>query len=33
MLDGNEVNVNMIKQASAVILLLKEVGGLDTNVR
>ena len=33
MLDGNEVSVNMIKQASAVIMLLKEVAGLDTNVR
>ena len=33
MLDGNEVSVNMIKQASAVITLLKEVAGLDTNVR
>ena len=32
MLDGNEVSVNMIKQASAVISLLKEVAGLDTNV-
>ena len=33
MLDGNKVSVNMIKQALAVILLLKEVAGLDTNVR
>ena len=33
MLDGNEASVNMIKQASAVIMLLKEVAGLDTNVR
>ena len=33
MLDRNEVSVNMIKQASAVISLLKEVAGLDTNVR
>ena len=33
MLDGNEASVNMIKQASAVITLLKEVAGLDTNVR
>ena len=33
MLDSNEASVNMIKQASAVILLLKEVAGLDTNVR
>merc|ERR1711867_390530 len=33
MLDGNEASVNMIKQALAVILLLKEVAGLDTNVR
>ena len=33
MLDGNEASVNMIKQASAVISLLKEVAGLDTNVR
>ena len=32
-LDGNEASVNMIKQASAVITLLKEVAGLDTNVR
>merc|ERR1711867_293704 len=33
MLGGNEASVNMIKQASAVITLLKEVAGLDTNVR
>ena len=33
MLDGNEASVNMLKQASAVITLLKEVAGLDTNVR
>ena len=33
MLDGNEASVNMFKQASAVIRLLKEVAGLDTNVR
>ena len=33
MLDSNEASVNMIKQASAVIMLLKEVAGLDTNVR
>ena len=30
--DGNEVSVNMIKRALAVITLLKEVAGLDTNV-
>ena len=33
MLDSNEASVNMIKQALAVIRLLKEVAGLDTNVR
>merc|ERR1711867_113508 len=33
MLDGNEASVIMIKQASAVITLMKEVAGLDTNVR
>ena len=32
-LDGNEASVNMIKEASAVIPLLKEVAGLDTNIR
>ena len=32
MLDGNEASVNMIKQASAVITLLKEVAGLDTKI-
>ena len=33
MLDGNKANVNMIKQASAMITLLKEVACLDTNMR
>ena len=33
MLDGNEASVNMIKQTLAMIMLLKEVAGLDTNVR
>ena len=32
MLDSNELSVNMIKQASAVITLLKEVAGLDTKI-
>ena len=33
MLDSNEASVNMLKQASALITLLKEVAALDTNVR